>query len=529
MSKTRNVAAGIAFSLIFIFLLIANFSNLTVHAVDTLEVAAGVMLPDGFDVLPDGKGNFVITSYDNISQQSTIAYLSAANGVPSLKHINYSHFIVTENIDYKYTTANCYKDLLLGLENCVFFTYLDADKTVAKKISIDLENCQCDSSGTLNLGNIIIDSPLKIAVYDNFIFFVNNSNEKSPISGYDSNFEQLDTAGLTYDNKAFHSIFTDVSKKYLYALNSSNDLVRCKVDSKKHTFEVPENTINVSNLKFVTDNIFVTPDDRRIITLNKDSFKSDSEVEIAAEIKDFPNCVVAGFDDASILIKTEDKVISRIRCSDGTVTGKIELTENVLAISKSGDKIIAVTGAGTDGNKHIALLKEADIEEVTPAKPSNPGDGSSGEGGDNNNPPPGADDDAITSDIYTVDIQNHTITGIEPGTTFAAFKNNLIFNGYSLALKDSNGNLKTGNSTKIATGYVVSFIRDGAEKISFKLIVKGDVTGTGTLNSRDISAFENYLLGKTELSGEFLQAANINGDGDQDVIDLFLMSKLMQK
>ncbi len=527
MSKIRNVAALIAVSLVFLFLLPANFISLDVHAVDALEVTAGMMLPDGFDVLPDGKGNFVITSYDNNNQQSTIAYLSAASGMPSLTHINYSHFIVTENIDYKYTTASCYRDLLLGLENCVFFTYLDANKTVAKKISIDVENCQCDGSGTLDLGSIIIDSPLKIAVYDDFIFFVNNT-EKSPISGYNSNFEQLDTTGLTYDNKAFHSIFTDVSKKYLYALNSSNDLVRYNIATSNYTFEAPENTINFSNLKFVTDNIFVTPD-KRIITLNKDSFKSDSEIEIAAEMKDFPACVVAGFDDASILIKTGDKVISRIRCSDGAVTGKIELTEDILAISKSDDKIIAVTGAGTGSNKHIALLKEADIEEVTPAEPSNPGDGSSGEGGDNNNPPSGAEDDAITSDIYTVDIQSYTITGIEPGTTFAAFKNNLIFNAYSLALKDANGNPKTGNSTKIATGYVVSFIRDGAEKVSFKLIVKGDVTGTGTLTSRDISAFENYLLGKAELSEESLQAANINGDGDQDVIDLFLMSKLMQK
>lgn len=527
MSKIRNAAAFIAVSLVFLFLLPANFISSDVHAVDTLEVATGMMLPDGFDVLADGKGNFVITSYDNSSQQSTIAYLNTANGVPSLTHINYFHFIVTENIDYKYTTASCYRDLLLGLENCVLFTYLDADKTVAKKISIDVENCQCDGSGTLDLDSIIIDSPLKVAVYDDFIFFVNNT-EKSPISCYDSNFEQLDTAGLTYGGKAFHSIFTDVSREYLYALNSSNNLVRYNIASGDYTFEAPETLINVSNLKFVTDNIFVTPD-KRIITLNNASFKSDSEVEIAAEITDFPYCVVAGFEDASILIKTGDKVISRIRCSDGAVTGKIELTEDILAISKSGDKIIAVTGAGTGSNKHIALLKETDIEEVTPAEPSNPGDGSSGEGGDNNNPPSGAEDDAITSDIYTVDIQSYTITGIEPGTTFAAFKNNLIFNAYSLALKDANGNPKTGNSTKIATGYVVSFIRDGAEKVSFKLIVKGDVTGTGTLTSRDISAFENYLLGKAELSEESLQAANINGDGDQDVIDLFLMSKLMQK
>lgn len=526
MFKVRTVAAGLTFSLMFMFFLPANFSNLAVHAIDTLEVTAGMMLPNGFDVLPDGKGNFFITSYDNSKLQSTVSYLSTANDKTSLTHINYSNFAVAESIDYKYITANCYSDLSQGFDNCICFTCLNADKTIVKKLFVEQDSCF--ELLSLPLAGINIDSPLKIAVYDDDIIFFINSNEAKSVSVHNLSSGALNDAGLTYGGKAFHSIFTDVSRKYLYALNSSNNLVRYNIASGDYTFEAPETLINVSNLKFVTDNIFVTPD-KRIITLNKDSFKSDSEVEIAAEITDFPACVVAGFDDASILIKTGDKVISRIRCSDGAVTGKIELTENVLAISKSGDKIIAVTGADTGSNKNIALLKETDIEKVTPAEPEKPGDGSSGEGGDNNNPPSGAEDDAITSDIYTVDIQNHTITGIEPGTTFAAFKNNLIFNGYSLTLKDANGNLKTGNSTKIATGYVVSFIRDGAEKVSFKLIVKGDVTGTGTLNSRDISAFENYLLGKAELNGEFLQAANINGDGDQDVIDLFLMSKLMQK
>ncbi len=527
MSKTRNVAAGIAFSLIFILLFVANFSNLTVRAIDTLKVADGMILPGGFDVLPYGNGNFFITSYDDKTQQSTVAHLNASSAPPSLTHLNYFCIgTTTKNIDYKYTTANYYyNDLLSGNGTCLLFTCLDADKTVVKKVFALVESNECKKSSDQNL-NIIIDSPLKIAVYDGFFFFINNTEKV--IFGYDYNLNPLDTTTLTYGDKAFHSIFADVSRKYLYALTSSNDLVRANIASSKYTFETPETSINVQSLKFVTDNIFVTPD-KRIITLNKDSFKVDSKVEIAAEIKDFPACLTIGFDDKSILAKTEDKVISRIRCSDGAVTGKIELTENVLAISKSGDKIIAVTGAGTDGNKHISLLAETDIEEVTPAEPGKPGDGGSGEGGDNNNPPSGADDDAITSDVYTVDTQNHTITGIEPGTTFAAFKNNLIFNGYSLAFKDANGNPKNGNSTKVATGYFVSFIRDGAEKVSFKLIVKGDVTGTGTLTSRDISAFENYLLGKAELSEESLQAANINGDGDQDVIDLFLMNKLMQK
>ena len=75
----------------------------------------------------------------------------------------------------------------------------------------------------------------------------------------------------------------------------------------------------------------------------------------------------------------------------------------------------------------------------------------------------------------------------------------------------------------------VTFVKDGTEKTLFKLIVQGDLTGTGTLTSRDILAFVNYLLGKANLDDASLQAANINEDDEANTIDLFLMYKMLQK
>lgn len=517
-----------------IFLLtFTNLIGFRSHAVDSLEIEAGVMLPSGFNVLPDGTGNFFITSYDdNTTQQSAIAYLDNSSALPIVKHIDCSD-TSSKNVDYTYNSANCYSDSLYGGNIFICFTCLNEDKIIFKKIFLNLVKSLCTEFLNLPLFGVVVDSPLKTAVANDDLVFIVGGSDNKFVSAYNVSFGLLNDSGLKYNDEVIHSLFTDVSKKYLYALTGNNNLVRYNIDKGDYKFEAPETSISAANLKFLTDNIFVTSD-KYIFTLNKDSFKADSTVKIDADVNDFPDCVAAGFDDASILIKTGDKIISRVRCSDGAVTGKIELENNVLAISKSGDKIIAVTASAAEGNKNIALLKETDIVDVTPVEPVNPpGGGSSGEGGDNNddnNPPSGDNDDAITSDIYTIDTENNTISGIEPSTTFAAFKNNLIFNGYTVALKkDATADFSHVNSAKIATGNFVSFIRDGSEKVSFKLIVKGDVTGTGTLTSRDISAFENYLLGKSELSGDFLQAANINGDGDQDVIDLFLMSKLMQK
>lgn len=526
MFKIRNMAAFFA---VFLTLFLLPFTNLGFcsHAVDTLDVESGVMLPSGFNVLPDGNGNFFITSYDSNTNQSAIAYLDNSGAASTVKHIDCSD-TSSKNVDYMYSSANCYSDSSYGNNNFICFTCLNKDKIIFKKIFLNLTKNLCTEFLNLPLFGVVIDSPLKTAVANDDVVFIVSVNNNKTVSSYNVSFGLLNDSGLKYNDKVIHSLFTDLSKKYLYALANDNNLVRYNIDKGDYKFEAPKTSISAANLKFVTDNMFVTSD-KCIVTLNNDSFKADSTIKINADVNDFPDCVAAGFGDASILVKTGDKVISQIRCSDGAVTGKIELGNNVLAISKSGNKIIAVTGSNTNGNKGIALLEKSDVVEVTPTEPANPpGSGSSGEG-DDNNPSSGDNDDTITSDIYIIDTENHTISGIEPGTTFAVLKNNLIFNSYSLTLKDANGKIKPGNSTKIATGNIVSFIRDGAEKVSFKLIVKGDVTGTGTLTSRDISAFENFLLGKSELSGEFLQAANINSDGSEDVIDLFLLRKLMQK
>lgn len=523
MAKLKKIFFNLTIICSVLFLI--NFNSAYSFA---LEVPTEMILDGGFDILPDGNGNFFIISYEKNSTKSALAYIDNTSETPTIKKLNFfNNGSQTESFDYKYTTAN-YHNSYLYLTN--------ATGTNISPYKIRLNQNLLALISEISLSESKIVSPKQIALGNNGNLFILGSSKANSVAVYSATEELINSNGLSQSGKTFHAVATDISKNYLYALDNSNNMLRYSVNSGAYKLETPSSEIKTSSFKFLTDNIFVTSDGY-ICTLNGTDFKLDSKVKIAAELKNYPTCVTGGFDESSILAKTDDRIISRIRCSDGAITGKFELDENILAISTSGSKIIAITGDALPQN--ITLINEKGIIEVTQPEPEKPneGDDSKDNPGDDNKdtdnpeekPSDETDDDSITSDIHHIDIKNHIISEISAGTTFGEFKNNLTFNGYSLIFKDSKGNVKTGNSTKIGTGYTVTFVKDGTEKTLFKLIVQGDLTGTGTLTSRDILAFVNYLLGKANLDDASLQAANINEDDEANTIDLFLMYKMLQK
>lgn len=523
MAKLKKIFFNLTIICSVLFLI--NFNSAYSFA---LEVPTEMILDGGFDILPDGNGNFFIISYEKNSTKSALAYIDNTSETPTIKKLNFfNNGSQTESFDYKYTTAN-YHNSYLYLTN--------ATGTNISPYKIRLNQNLLALISEISLSESKIVSPKQIALDCNENLFILANNNAKSVTVYNNLDRLINSNGLSQSGKTFHTIATDISKNYLYALDDSNNMLRYNTTLGNFTFENPVSEINTQNFKFLTDSTFVTSDGF-ICTLNNADFKLDSQVKIAAEPKNYPACVASSFDASSILAKTDDKIISQIRCSDGAITGKFELDENILAISTSGSKIIAITGDALPQN--ITLINEKGIIEVTQPEPEKPneGDDSKDNPGDDNKdtdnpeekPSDETDDDSITSDIHHIDIKNHIISEISAGTTFGEFKNNLTFNGYSLIFKDSKGNVKTGNSTKIGTGYTVTFVKDGTEKTLFKLIVQGDLTGTGTLTSRDILAFVNYLLGKANLDDASLQAANINEDDEANTIDLFLMYKMLQK
>lgn len=97
---------------------------------------------------------------------------------------------------------------------------------------------------------------------------------------------------------------------------------------------------------------------------------------------------------------------------------------------------------------------------------------------------------------------NGNIYGISPGTSVETIKNNLTSTGGIITITDVNGNIKeTGN---IGTGDKVNITSGVTETLN--VLIKGDLTGDGLINSADLLRMRQHLLG-TQLTGIYEQAA----------------------
>lgn len=130
----------------------------------------------------------------------------------------------------------------------------------------------------------------------------------------------------------------------------------------------------------------------------------------------------------------------------------------------------------------------------------------------------------ITSSVYKIDRKNHLITGITGETTIAKFKKNISYDGYQISFKNYQRKVKT--SGNVGTGTTVYFSNaNGIIKEEYILIVSGDLTGEGNVNSNDKRAAMSELLGENKLTFPFYLACDMNGDGIFDTLDLLKIAK----
>lgn len=491
-----------------------------VHSLSTTAVSTGLILDGGFDVVPDGAGNFYIFSYDKENPKTVLSCFSPSEEQPlsQSKFYNSSDMKVEDFLNYKYNVVKLSNNLL-------YTAHVDERNSIIERFEEkNISGQKAWVPTKLQLDNMAINAPQKIAIAsDNNIFLLKSDNETTVCARNMD--EEISNTKLSTNDESIAAITTDTSNNYLYT--ATNDkLYRYKISDGTYTFESTAIDGNFAPFKFLTDNIFITSAGK-ICALNSSEFKLDFNVGMQGTLENYPACVaIAGFDNASILAKTADKVVSRISCSDGKVICSKTFDDKVVAVSTSGDKSIVITEK--DGIKSIHLVDEVDFPVPKDGEVTPPG----GDGTDPDNPNPDAPsdplDDTTIRSTEGYEVGENVISKIPAGTTLGALKNGLIFNG-SLVLKDSGGNTKTGASTKIATGYTVAFVNDGAEYKKFTLIVEGDVTGSGNISSKSITALANHLLGKTELEGVYKDAANLSGDGDLSTVDLLLMYKQTQK
>ncbi len=106
---------------------------------------------------------------------------------------------------------------------------------------------------------------------------------------------------------------------------------------------------------------------------------------------------------------------------------------------------------------------------------------------------------------------------IQPGTAVSTFINNLENSSY---IKVYNAAGKQVTSGKVGTGYVAKLIINGSVQDTVTIVVLGDTNGDATINVQDVKKTLNQSLGKSKLTGVYLQAGDVNADGKVNVQDV---------
>ena len=122
---------------------------------------------------------------------------------------------------------------------------------------------------------------------------------------------------------------------------------------------------------------------------------------------------------------------------------------------------------------------------------------------------------AITATSYTFTVKN--ITKIAPGTTVDQFKQNVTL---------AEGAQMTVSGDTIGTGTSVKLFLDNAST-EYKIVIRGDISGDGIINTVDMLILRDYILGAKTLSDEQLIAADVDGESGITMADMLKFRNAM--
>lgn len=201
--------------------------------------------------------------------------------------------------------------------------------------------------------------------------------------------------------------------------------------------------------------------------------------------------------------------------SSGELISSLDVGGYIFCVFPCGTRVAAMTDTS-----ELLIVEPNEMNALTkPTVPNQSNASSSDNGTKTSSVTQGTG--TISSSVYDIDETNRVITGIKCGTTIAVFKSNIDYDGYGVSFRNYDGNTRT--SGNVGTGFTAEF--SGADTKSYTLIVSGDLTGEGNINSLDVRKYMQWLCGKTELASPFMTAFDINSDGLCDALDLLIAAK----
>ena len=122
--------------------------------------------------------------------------------------------------------------------------------------------------------------------------------------------------------------------------------------------------------------------------------------------------------------------------------------------------------------------------------------------------------------------ESKVLTNIIPETKVSSILSQIEYVNLKLEIKDVNGNILKEDAN-VGTGTTVTFLKsDNTQYEQFTIVICGEVTGDGLINSADLLKTVKYLKGSSQINE---QAADVTKDGLINSADLLKTVKYLKK
>ena len=127
----------------------------------------------------------------------------------------------------------------------------------------------------------------------------------------------------------------------------------------------------------------------------------------------------------------------------------------------------------------------------------------------------------LSSTEYTFD---DCVRGIGEKVSYSTFVKNVTVTGGRLEVVNADGSAITSGT--MSTGMKAVLYDSKGEKLSeYAVVIRGDTSGDGKINSADALAIQKHIVESRPLKNTYLDAADINGDGRVNSLDVLYVQK----
>ena len=424
-------------------------------------------------------------------------------------------------IDYTYSPD---RSQIFSDDSGVFITYIDGNQLMIEKVAPEC------FSRTLTLPYPVYSC--LIAQNTASAICSDTLNHQIVIYYYDISCDILDSFSLSQNSgKTDIGYAMDHNGVYLCDSNRPNIVNRYSFSGKQeYYYELPSSVSCITqdqsgNVYAVSNNTLYRLDPNAVTSFSGSSvyhyvhFLSDDRLidnagivyMLSSGIKRLFDSQGAGCFGGTIgsdIYLAKDDMVTRY--TDGVLSDCCRLDGSVIYLCVIDQSVWVFTN---ENGVRASCLSNEDFSPVNYSdndnNESNSADGSS------------ASTYGITSDLYRIDYDNGVIYNIPSGTTIAGFKEHMSYDEYSLTFYQDGATRYSGN---LSTAMKADFSSDAVA--SFALSVSGELTGEGNVNSKDRNALMDYLLGSWNFSGAYLYAADLNCDGEINLLDAVRICQL---